>query len=147
MILVTTPGDVRTRGHAAAGSRSCSPATRTRSPGCGPEAEIAALTDPRELRLDISERGLPSDTAAIHERAEAGDLRGRVVHHSLSDVAWVLNAHALFFGALLVPAGSATNMGARSDHRLSDSRPTRKAQRDGQCLTQQRPPGRSPSSS
>ena len=30
---------------------------------------------------------------------------GSHLHHSLSDVAWVLNAYALFFGALLVPAG------------------------------------------
>jgi EmrB/QacA subfamily drug resistance transporter len=30
---------------------------------------------------------------------------GAHLHHSLSDVAWVLNAYALFFGALLVPAG------------------------------------------
>ena len=30
---------------------------------------------------------------------------GSRLHHSLSDVAWVLNAYALFFGALLVPAG------------------------------------------
>ena len=79
MILVTTPGDVRTRSHSAARSRSCSPATRTRSPGCGPAADIAALIDAGELRSDISERGLLTDTAAIHERAEAGDLRGRVV--------------------------------------------------------------------
>ena len=27
------------------------------------------------------------------------------LHQSLSDVAWVLNAYALFFGALLIPAG------------------------------------------
>jgi MFS family permease len=27
------------------------------------------------------------------------------LHKSLSDVAWVLNAYALFFGALLIPAG------------------------------------------
>ena len=47
--------------------------------GCGPVAEIAALIDVGELRLDISERELLTDTAAIHERAEAGDLRGRVV--------------------------------------------------------------------
>ena len=79
MILVTTPGNVRTRSHSAARSRSCSPATRTRSPGCGPVAEIAALIDAGELRLDISGRGLLTDTAAIHERAEAGDLRGLVV--------------------------------------------------------------------
>jgi hypothetical protein len=79
MRLVTTAGDVRTRGHAAAGSRSCSPATRTRSPGCGPVAEIAGLIDAGGLRLDISERGLLSDTSAVHKRAEAGDLRGRVV--------------------------------------------------------------------
>ena len=30
---------------------------------------------------------------------------GSHLHSSLSDVAWVLNAYALFFGALLVPAG------------------------------------------
>ena len=30
---------------------------------------------------------------------------GSHLHHSLSDVAWVLNAYALFFGSLLVPAG------------------------------------------
>ena len=42
-------------------------------------AEIAALIDAGELRLDISERGLLTDTAAIHERAEAADLRGPVV--------------------------------------------------------------------
>ena len=30
---------------------------------------------------------------------------GSHLHHPLSDVAWVLNAYALFFGALLVPAG------------------------------------------
>ena len=79
MILVTPPGNVRTRRHSTARSRSCSPATRTRSPGCGPVAEIAALIDAGELRLDISEFGLLRDTAAIHERSEAGDLRGRVV--------------------------------------------------------------------
>ena len=27
------------------------------------------------------------------------------LHQSLSDVVWVLNAYALFFGALLIPAG------------------------------------------
>jgi hypothetical protein len=79
MILVTTSRLRRTRSHSAARSGSCSPATRTRSPGCGPVAEIAALIDGGELRLDISERELLTDTAAIHERAEAGDLRGRVV--------------------------------------------------------------------
>ena len=42
-------------------------------------AEIAALIDAGELRLDISERELPSDTSAIHERAEAGYLRVLVV--------------------------------------------------------------------
>ena len=42
-------------------------------------AEIAAADRRRQLRLDISERGLLADTEAIHERAEAGDLRGRVV--------------------------------------------------------------------
>jgi MFS family permease len=30
---------------------------------------------------------------------------GAHLHSSLSDAAWVLNAYALFFGALLVPAG------------------------------------------
>ena len=30
---------------------------------------------------------------------------GNSLHHSLSQVAWVLNAYALFFGSLLVPAG------------------------------------------
>jgi hypothetical protein len=79
MILVTTPGNVRTRTHSAGRWGSCSPATRTRSPGCGPVAEIAALIDACELRLDISGRELLRDTAAIHERAEAGDLHGRVV--------------------------------------------------------------------
>jgi hypothetical protein len=58
MILVTTPGNVRTRSHSAARSRSCSPATRTRSPGCGPVAEIAALIDAGELRFD-GHRGDP----------------------------------------------------------------------------------------
>ena len=39
---------------------------------------------------------------------------GSHLHHSLSDVAWVLNAYALFFGALLIPAGRvATRSGAR----------------------------------
>jgi hypothetical protein len=42
-------------------------------------AEIAAMIDAGEPRLDISERELLTDTAAIHERDEAGDLRGRVV--------------------------------------------------------------------
>ncbi len=79
MILVTTPGNVRTRSHSAARSRSCLPATRTRSPGCGAVAQIAALIDAGERRLNISERKLLTDTTASHERAEAGDLRGRVV--------------------------------------------------------------------
>jgi hypothetical protein len=42
-------------------------------------AEIAALIDAGKLRLDISGRALLGDTAAIHERAQAGELRGRVV--------------------------------------------------------------------
>lgn len=42
-------------------------------------AEIAALIDAGELRLDISERELLTDTSAIHERAEAGELRGLVI--------------------------------------------------------------------
>ena len=79
MILVTTSRQRRTRSHAAARSRSCPPATRTRPPGCGPVAEIPAPIDAGELRLDISERGLLTDTAAIHEGPEAGQLRGRVV--------------------------------------------------------------------
>jgi hypothetical protein len=69
MILVTTPGNVRPRSHSAARSRSCSPATRTRSPGCGPVAEIAALIDAGELRLDISGRELLTDTAATESRS------------------------------------------------------------------------------
>jgi hypothetical protein len=62
MILVTTPGDVRTRGHAAAGSRSCSPATRTRSPGCGPAADIAALIDAGEQPLNLNLHWFPIRT-------------------------------------------------------------------------------------
>jgi hypothetical protein len=42
-------------------------------------AEIAALIDAGELRSDISERELLTDTSAIHEPAEDGELRGRVV--------------------------------------------------------------------
>ncbi len=42
-------------------------------------AEIAALIGAGEPRLDISERELLRDTPAIHGRAGAGDLRGRVV--------------------------------------------------------------------
>ena len=79
MRLVTTPGNVRTRSHSAARSRSCSPATRTRPPGCGPVAEITAPIDAGELRWDTSERGLLTDTAAIHDGPEAGQLRGRAV--------------------------------------------------------------------
>ena len=79
MILVTTSRLRRTRSHLAARSGSCSPATRTSSPGCGPVAEIAAVIDGGELRLDISERELLTDAVAIQERAEAGDLRARVV--------------------------------------------------------------------
>jgi hypothetical protein len=37
------------------------------------------VIDAGELRLDISARELLTDTAAIHERDEAGDLCGRVV--------------------------------------------------------------------
>ena len=40
---------------------------------------IGDLIDAGELRLDISERGLLTDTEAIHERAGAGGLRGVVV--------------------------------------------------------------------
>ena len=69
MRLVTTPG-VRTRSHPAARSRSCTPTTRTRSPGCGPAVEITAPIDAGELRLDINERALLADSAAFHERAE-----------------------------------------------------------------------------
>lgn len=78
MRLVTTPS-VRTRSHTAARSRSCSPATRTRLPGCEPVAEITAPIDAGEPRWDTSERGLLTDTAAIDERPEAGQLRGRAV--------------------------------------------------------------------
>jgi hypothetical protein len=42
-------------------------------------AEIAALIDAGELRSDISERELLTDTSAIREPAEDGELRGRVV--------------------------------------------------------------------
>jgi NADPH:quinone reductase-like Zn-dependent oxidoreductase len=42
-------------------------------------AEIAALIDAGELRSDISERELLTDTSAIHEPAEDGEPRGRVV--------------------------------------------------------------------
>jgi hypothetical protein len=75
MIIVTTSGNVRTQSHPAARSRSCTPATRRRSPGCGPVARIGA----GEMRLDIHKRGLLTDNAAIHQGAEAGDVRGRVV--------------------------------------------------------------------
>ena len=78
MRLVTTPG-VRTRSHPAARSRSCSPATRRRPPGCGPVAKITAPIDAGELRWDISERELLTDAAAIHDGREAGQLRGRAV--------------------------------------------------------------------
>jgi hypothetical protein len=78
MRLVTTPG-VWTRSHSAARPRSYSPATRTRPPGCGPVAGITAPIDAGELRWDISERELLTDTAAIHDGPEAGQLRGRAV--------------------------------------------------------------------
>ncbi len=77
MILVTTPGNVRTPSHSAAGS--CWPATRATSPGCGPVAEIAALIAAGEMRADTSQRGRLTDTPVTQERADAGDLRGRVV--------------------------------------------------------------------
>ena len=70
MILVTTPGNVRTPSHSPAGS--CWPATRATSPGCGPVAEIA-LIDAGELRVDTSERGLLTDTAAIPTRPRSGE--------------------------------------------------------------------------
>ena len=67
MILVTTPGSIRTR------------AARLLAHDSGrPVAEIAALGDAGEPRLDISERGLLTDTAAFPERAEASELRRRV---------------------------------------------------------------------
>ncbi|MGO9900680.1 MAG: hypothetical protein ACLP0J_13540 [Solirubrobacteraceae bacterium] len=78
MRLVTTPG-VRTRSRTPARSQSCPPPTRTRPPGGGPVAEIAAPIDAGELRRDTSERGLLTDTAAIHDGPEAGQLRGRAV--------------------------------------------------------------------
>ena len=77
VILVTTCRQRRRPGHSTARSRSGSPATRTRPPGCRPVVEIAARIDAGELRLDINERGLLTDSAVIHERA--GDLRGRIV--------------------------------------------------------------------
>ena len=77
MILVTTPGNVRTPSRSAAGS--CWPATRAPSPGCGPVAESTALIDAGELRSDTSERELLTDTAAINDGPEAGQLRGRAV--------------------------------------------------------------------
>ena len=64
MILVTTLGEVRTRGHAAAGSRCCSPATRTRSPGCGPAADIAALIDAGEQPLNLNLTWFPIRTSS-----------------------------------------------------------------------------------
>jgi len=79
MTPVTTPGNVWTRSHPAARSGFCSPATRIRSPGWGPVVGIGNLIDASELPPDISERGLLTDTAAIRERAEAGELRGRIV--------------------------------------------------------------------
>ena len=42
-------------------------------------AKIAGLIDAGELRLDISERGLLADTAALNQRAAARDQRGYVV--------------------------------------------------------------------
>ena len=79
MIPVTTLGNV---GHEATRLLAHDPARP--QPGQGPRVagrwpEIAALIDAGERRLNVSERELLSDTAAIHERAEAGDLRGRVV--------------------------------------------------------------------
>jgi hypothetical protein len=76
MILVTTPGNGPTRRRSAAGSRSCSLPTGTRSPGCGRVEGIAARIDAGGLRWDIGERELLTDTAAIHEGAMGGDLRG-----------------------------------------------------------------------
>ena len=43
------------------------------------DATISVLINAGERRLNVSERELLTDTAAIHERAEAGDLRGRVL--------------------------------------------------------------------
>ena len=40
---------------------------------------------------------------------------GAELHGSLSDVAWVLNAYALFFGALLIPAGRLGNKYGRKN--------------------------------
>ena len=77
MILDTASRQLRTRSHAAARSRSRPPATRTRSPGCEPVAEIAALIDAGELRLDISEREPSSRPAFVshgHRRASADSL-------------------------------------------------------------------------
>jgi hypothetical protein len=70
MIPVSSLGNVRTRSHSTARSRFWSPATRI---------------DAGELRLDTGGRELLSGTAASHERAEAGDLRGRVLGRRLAE--------------------------------------------------------------
>lgn len=75
MRLVTAPGNIRTPGHPAGRSRPCSRATRTRSPGCEPAAELTALVGVGGLELDIGKRGFATGTAAILERADTGDLR------------------------------------------------------------------------
>jgi hypothetical protein len=80
MILVTTPGNVRTRSHSAAHSRSCSPATRTTSPGCGPRFQ------PRNGYLTASvgfpplrgqQGAVPGSLGAPHQR-----LRSWRIEHS-----------------------------------------------------------------
>ncbi len=43
------------------------------------DATITAPIDAGELRWDTSERGLLTDTAAIHDGPEAGQLRSRAV--------------------------------------------------------------------
>ncbi len=79
MNLVTTPGAVRMRSHPAAGSRLCAPATRTRSPGCGPVMGIGDLIDAGELRLGISKRGLLTGAATDFDLPRVR-LLGRAVY-------------------------------------------------------------------
>ena len=69
-ILVTTPGNVRTRSHSAARSRSWSPATRTRSPGCGPVAEVVA-------EMNAQAFGLTAQGGAEWISDDIADIIGR----------------------------------------------------------------------
>ncbi|GAA1686102.1 NADP-dependent oxidoreductase [Glycomyces endophyticus] len=42
-------------------------------------AELVALVDAGELRIDVAERVSIADTAAVHDRAVAGEVNGKVV--------------------------------------------------------------------